>query len=154
MMTSTCSRSRVRRRRSLTGCKAGSFFFEHVNDSGGTDAQDADDIANPTPIEGHVHDLPFDLRPSPLVLVLHEKDAPHTGGVVTAIALGAIGLLPVFHHIGALTRWTLHVHKSHNTFPLKNRDGCAPHDITPSTEVKHHPRDHPAPLAPPGPAPA
>ena len=54
---------------------------------------EADDIATPTPVKGHVHDLPFDLRPSPLVLVLHEKDAPCTGGVVTAIALCPISLL-------------------------------------------------------------
>ncbi len=92
-------------------------FFERLDDGGGADSQDPNDIAHAAAVERHVDNLPLDRWQSPFVVVLQEKDAPRTGGVVTAIALGPISLLAVFHHIDTLTIWTLDVHKSHSPSP-------------------------------------
>src|SRR5215831_19960042 len=57
--------------------------------------------------------------------VLEEENGPWTVPIVTAIALGPIGLFPVLHHIGTVTIGTLHLHKSHSTSPTRNCDICA-----------------------------
>src|SRR5215831_10330761 len=57
--------------------------------------------------------------------VLEEENGPWTVPIVTAIALGPIGLFPVLHHIGTVTIGTLHLHKSHSTSPTRNCGICA-----------------------------
>src|SRR2546426_9519432 len=101
------------------------FFFEHVDDRGRTDPQDPDDIAHTTAIERHIDDLLFHGRQPPFVLVLQEENGARTVTTVAAIALGAIGLFPVLHHISTVTIRTLHLHKSHSTSPTRSCGLCA-----------------------------
>ena len=101
------------------------FFFEHVDDRCRADPQDTDDIPHATAIERHVDDLLSHRGQTPLVLVLQEENGARTVSIVTAIALGAIGLFPVLHHISTVTIRTLHLHKSHSRSPTRGCGLCA-----------------------------
>ena len=92
-------------------------FFERLDDSGGADTQDPNNIAHTAAVERHVDNLRLDRWQSSFVVVLHEQDAPRTIGVVTRIALGPVGLPAVLHHLETLTRRTLDVHKSPGPSP-------------------------------------
>jgi len=49
----------------------------------------------------------FSCRVAAVVPVLSEKNVPRAVGVVTAVALWAVALLAIPHHIDALTIWTM-----------------------------------------------
>src|SRR6266436_1014187 len=101
------------------------FLFEHINDCRRTDPKDTDNIPHATAVEGHVDNLLFHRWQTPFVLVLYEENGARTVTIVTAIALGAIGLFPVLHHIGTVTIGTLHLHKSHSMSPTRSCGLCA-----------------------------
>ena len=90
-------------------------FFEFVQDRVSTNAQDACGIADAAAIERHVYHLPFDLRQSPFVLILQEKDPPLTVQVIAPKPLGAIGLPPVFHDRTAPALGTLDLDNRHGS---------------------------------------
>jgi hypothetical protein len=96
-----------------------SFFFEHVDDRGRTDLQDTDDISHTTAIERHVDALLFHSRQPPFVVVVYEKNAARTVGIVAARALGPMRLFPLLHPIGTVTIGTLPLHQSHGMSPTK-----------------------------------
>src|SRR6266446_8656176 len=123
-ITSTCGGTSVWSNFSFTCLTAGSFF-EHVDDRGRADPQDTDDIPHAAAIERHVDDLLSHRGQTPFVLVLQEENGARTVTIVAAIALGAIGLFSVLHHIGTVTIRTLHLHKSHRRSPTRNCGICA-----------------------------
>src|SRR2546425_9582608 len=101
------------------------FFFEHVDDRGRADPQDTDDIPHATAMERHVDDLLSHRGQTPFIMVLQEENGARTVTIVTAIALGAIGLFPVLHHISTVTIRTLYLHTSHSRSPTRNWGICA-----------------------------
>jgi hypothetical protein len=73
------------------------LFFECGHHRRGTHPQHAGGIADTASIECHLYPLPLDLRHSPFVMVLQEKDHPLAVRILAPISLFAIGLPSVFH---------------------------------------------------------
>jgi hypothetical protein len=71
------------------------------------------DIPHATAIERHSDDLLFHGGQLSFVVVLQKENRVLTVGIVAAVALRPVGLLPVLlHHIGTVTLRTSHAHKS------------------------------------------
>ena len=72
-----------------------------------------------------------------MVPVLSEKNVPRAGGVVTAVALWAMTLLAVPHHIDTLTVWTMDQYIGHSV--LLWGPWQMDHSTSMSTHLEHHP---------------
>ena len=92
-----------------------SAFFECRQHRRGAYSQHTGRVADAAAIERHVYHLPFDLRQSPFVLILQEKDPPLTVQVIAPKPLGAIGLPPVFHDRTAPALGTLDLDNRHGS---------------------------------------
>jgi hypothetical protein len=89
-----------------------------MNDRRRTDPKHPDDITHATAVERQVHDSLFDLWQASGIVVLQQKEAPGTVGIVTPIALGAIRLLAIFDHGDSVTLGALHRPNRHHRSPL------------------------------------
>ena len=90
------------------------LFFEGGHHRRRAHAQHAGRVADAAAIQRHLHHLLFDSRLPPRVVLQQEKDPPLAGGIITPIAVFAIGLLPIFHHLPASTLRTLYRDNRHN----------------------------------------
>jgi len=70
-------------------------------------------VANTTPIQGHLENLLFDFRHAAMVTVLDEKRVRGTAGIWTAATLFALGGDPIFTHVRVLTSGTANLEKAH-----------------------------------------
>src|SRR5262249_9838288 len=87
-------------------------------------------------MERHVHHLLFHRRKARVVPVLYEENVPRAVGVVTAVALWAMALLAVPHHIDTLTVWTMDQYIGHSV--LLWGPGQMDHSTSMSTHLEHH----------------
>ena len=90
------------------------LFFEGGHYRRRADSQHAGRVADATAIQRHLYHSRFDLRLPPRVVILQEKDPPLAGGIITPIALFAIGLLSIFHNLTTSTLRTLYCYNRHN----------------------------------------
>ena len=99
----------------------GSFFY-HAQHGHGAHPQHTGRVPNAAPVERHLHNLPLGCGQAAVGNMSELKNRPLTGGVLTAIALRAIGLFPSFYDLGALTVRTGHLDRGHDSIPIhKNR---------------------------------
>ena len=106
-------------------CDGPRFVFEHGDDRGRTHPQDPDEIAHATALERQGDARLLHGQQPPFGAGLSENNGAWTGRIVTAIALGALGLLPVLYSIGTVTIGTVALHKSHRISPTRRYGMCA-----------------------------
>jgi hypothetical protein len=96
----------------VTGRSTTTFFY--YGDHGrGTDPQHTRGVADAAAIERQVDHLTADLRDSAAILVVEEKDPPQALLVLTALALGAVGLFARLDDFSVVTVRALHQDRDH-----------------------------------------